>query len=81
MSPFLIHHVHHVQRHHHGQADFNELGGQIQVALEVGGVHDVEDGVGFFIDEIIAGNDFLKRVRRERVDAGKVLNDDFFIAL
>ena len=37
----FAHKVRHVQRHHHGQAHLQNLGGEIQVALNVGAVHQV----------------------------------------
>ena len=33
--------VHHIQRDDHGDAHFGELGGEIEVAFNVGGVHQV----------------------------------------
>ena len=39
------HLVHHVQRNHHGNAQLNQLHGKVQIALDVGGVHNVDDAV------------------------------------
>lgn len=41
--------VHHVQRHHHGDAHLQKLHGQVQVPLDVGGVHDIDDGLGLVL--------------------------------
>ena len=72
----LAHDVHHVHGHDHRDAQFGQLRGQVQVALEVRAVHDVEDGVRTLIDQIVAGDDLFERVRAERVDAGKVHDDN-----
>ena len=37
------HLVHHVQRQHHGGVQLHELHRQVEVALDVGGIHDVDD--------------------------------------
>ena len=72
----LAHDVHHVHGHDHRDAQFGQLRGQVQVALEVRAVHDVEDGVRTLVDQIVAGDDLFERVRAERVDAGKVHDDN-----
>ena len=73
--------VDHVDGHDHGDAQLNKLGGQIKVALDVGAVNDVEDGIRLFVDKVAAGNNFLQRVGRQRVDTGKVLNHDIVVTL
>ena len=72
----LAHDVHHVHGHDHRDAQLGQLRGQVQVALEVRAVHDVEDGVRALVDQIVAGDDLFERVRAERVDAGKVHDDN-----
>ena len=64
--------VHHVEREHHGNIEFHQLQREIKVALDVGRVDDVDDRGGLLLDEEVARHDLLVRVRRERVDAGKV---------
>ena len=54
--------VHHVHSQHHRDAQLQQLGGQVEVALDVGAVQDVQDSVRLFIDQIIAGDDFFQRV-------------------
>ena len=77
----LAHQVDHVHSHDHRDAQLDQLGGQVQVALDVGAVDDVQDGVGLLLDQISTGDDFLQRVRRQRVDTGQVLDDDILVAL
>ena len=68
----LLDEVHHVQRDDHGDAELGELGGQVQVALEVRGVDDVQNRVRTLGDQIVTGDDLLQRVGGERVDARQV---------
>ena len=42
----LLHLVHKVERYDHRPLQLQKLGGQVEVALNVGGVDDVDDGVG-----------------------------------
>ena len=79
----LFYHIHHVEGDDDGNVDFHQLGGQVQVALEVGRVDDVDDAVRLFIDDEVAGDDLLGGVRREGIDAGQIDdgngNGQFFI--
>ena len=45
----LFHGVHHVERDDHGHVDFHKLRGQIEVALEVGRIDDIDDAIGLFV--------------------------------
>ena len=51
--------VHHVQGDHHGKTHFQQLHGEIQVPLNVGGVHNVDDGRGLFPQHKIPGHQLL----------------------
>ena len=50
------HFVHHIQRDHHGDAHLQQLHGQVQIALDIGGVHDVDNGMGLILKDKIPGN-------------------------
>ena len=39
----------HVDSHDHGDAQLDELSGQVQVALDVGAINDVQDGIGLLL--------------------------------
>ena len=73
--------VDHIDGHDHGDAQLDQLGGQIEVALDVGAIDDVEDGVGLLVDQVAAGDDLFQRVGRQRVDTGQVLDHDVVVAL
>ena len=81
LVPVFAHQVDHVHRHHHGDAQLDELGGEVQVALDVGAVHDVQDGVGLLVHQIAPGHHLLQRVGGEGIDAGQVLDDHVLVAL
>jgi len=66
------HLVHHVERNDHGTVELHELQRQIQVALDVGGVDDVDDGIGMLVEDELAADDLLACVRRQRIDAGQI---------
>ena len=66
------HLVHHVQRQHHRHAQLQKLQRQIQVALDVRRVHDVDDAVRLLVENEISGYDFLLRIGSERIDARQV---------
>ena len=67
-----VHLVHHVQRQHHRHAQLEQLQRQVQVALDVRGVHDVDDAVRLLVDDKIARDDLLLRIRTQGVDARQV---------
>ena len=51
--------VHHVEREHHGDLHFQKLERQVEIPLDVGGVHNVDDAVRLFVqDEIPCDNLF-----------------------
>ena len=64
--------VHHVQRHHHGDAHLQKLHGQVQVSLDIGGVHDVDDGLGLILQNEVPGYDLLAAEGGHGVDARQV---------
>ena len=74
-TALTAYHVHHIERDDDRQTQFHELGGQVQVALEVGRVDNVQNRVGLLGDQIVTGYNLLKRVRRKRINARQVLND------
>ena len=72
----LLHLVHEVQRHDHRPLQLQQLHGQIEVALQIRGVDDVDDGVGRLPDDEIARDDLLHRIGRERVDPRQIDHRD-----
>ena len=68
------HLVHHVERDDHGAVELHKLQRQVQVTFDVGGVDDVDDGVGMLIQDKLAAYDLFARVRRQGVNAWQVGN-------
>ena len=68
------HLVHHVERDDHGAVELHKLQRQVQVALDVGGVNDVDDGVRALVEDELTAHDFFACVRRQGVNAGQVGN-------
>ena len=66
------HLVHHVQRQHHRRIQLHELHGEIQIPLDIGGVHDIDDARGLLTDDELPGHDLLAGIGRHGVDAGQV---------
>ena len=64
--------VHHVQCQYHGNAHLHELQRQIEVPLNVGGVHNVDEAVRFLVQDEVPGDNLLRRVGADGVDAGQV---------
>ena len=62
----------HIERTDHGDVHVDELGGEVEIALEVTGVDDVDDEVGRMVDELLANVEFLWRIGRKRVGAGEI---------
>ena len=75
----LLHDVHHVDCHHHRQAQLGELRREVEVALDVRAVDDVQYRVRTLLDEKPPRDLLFDRVGRKRVDAGEVLYDYFLV--
>ena len=65
----------HIQGHYHAEVHVNDLGGQVEVPLQVGGIHHIDDHVGNILDQVLADVQFLRAVGREGVGAGQIHQD------
>ena len=72
--------VHHVERKHHRSVQLHKLEREVEVALDVGGVHDVYDRVRVVVEDEAAAHHLLARVWRERVDARQVRDRNLGVA-
>ena len=45
-----MHQIDHVHRHDHRQPQLDQLRGQIEISLDIDAVHNVQNGVGLFVD-------------------------------
>ena len=64
--------VHHVQHEGHGLAELQQLGAEVEVALQVGGVEHVQHQVHFGGGQILGGHPFVLAARRQRIGARQV---------
>ena len=64
--------IHHIERQYHRDLQLHKLDGQIQVALNVVGICDVNDAFHVLLQDEAAGNYFLRRVRRQGIDSRQV---------
>ena len=77
----LLHHVHHVDGYDHRDAQLGQLGGEIEVALQVGAVDDVQYGVGAFAHQVVPCDHLLQGVGRQGIDARQVGDDHAAVLL
>ena len=73
--------VHHIEREHHRHVHLQKLHGEVEIALDVRGVHDVDDRRRLAVQDEIARNDLLAAVRRHGVDARQVRDERARVAV
>ena len=81
MIAVLLDDIHHIKRDHYRNAQFHTLGSQIKVSLKVCRIHNIEDRVRLLLKKIISCHYFLKCIRGQRIDTGKVCDDDILLLL
>ncbi len=74
--PVFPHQVYHIYGDDHGYSQFYQLGGEVEVPLDVGAVHNVDDGAGLFLHQVSPGHHLLQGVGGKGIDAGEVLDED-----
>ena len=62
----------HVQRAYHADVHIHELGGEVEVALQVGGVDDVDDHVGRLLRQMLTDEQFLRGITGEGIGTWQV---------
>ncbi len=73
--------IHHVYSDHDRNTKFGKLCRKIKISFKVCTVNNVKDRVGSFSDQIISRHHFFKRIRRKRIDTGKVGNGNAVMLL
>ena len=76
----LLDQIGHVEGNDHGQAGLDNLKRQVQVALKVGGVDNLDDHIGLAAHEVVARALLLGAVGGKRVDAGEVRDGNVLVA-
>ncbi len=59
-TPFLLGHIHHVQRDDDRRREQQQFGHQVQVALQLRRIRYHDHHVGLLLDDEIAGDEFLR---------------------
>ena len=81
-SPAVAFHlIHHIESQHHRDAELHQLHGKVEVALDVGGIDDVDDAARIALQDKAAADDFFACIWTEAVDAGEVGDGGFRMAL
>ena len=65
LIPPLFHLVHHIQGDYHGALQLHQLNRKVKIALKVGAVHYVYNGLGLFPGNIPAGHHLLHGIGRK----------------
>ncbi len=81
LVPVLAHHIHHVDRHNHRNAQFHELCGQIEVAFKIGAVHDIQYRIRTLSHQVVSCHHFFERIGRQAVNTRQVRDDDVIMLL
>jgi len=68
----FLYQIHHVDGDDDRDAQLGQLGGQVQVTLQVGTINDVQDGIGALAQQIITGYYFFQGVGGKGINAGQV---------
>ena len=76
----FLNNIHHVEGNDNRNPHFQQLGGQIQVALDIGSIHQVENNIRFLVNDIIPGDDLFQCVGGEGINARKIGNNDILMA-
>ena len=73
--------VHHVHSDDHRDAELRQLRRQIEVALQIRAVDDIQNRFWLFIQQIFSCDDFFQCVGRQRIDARQIRHDDIVALL
>lgn len=76
VGPYLIHHI---QRQDHGNSQLHELHGQVQIALNIRGVDNIDDPGRPGFHQEIPGYNFLTGIGRQRINPRQIGNRSFRI--
>ena len=71
-TAIVTHFVHHVQRQYHGDMHFDKLQCQVQVSFNICCINDIDDTVGFFIQNKVPCYDFFRCIGTDGIDTGQV---------
>ena len=79
LVPLVLQFVVHVQGHHQPEVHIDELRGKVEVSLDVGGVHYVDDDVGHALQQMLAYVQFFRGVGRQGIGARQVYQGNIVV--
>ena len=68
----LFQNVRHVQSHDKRDIQLHQLRGEVEIALEIGRIDDVDDAVGTFVEDKIPRDHLLGRIGRKGINPGQI---------
>ena len=71
-AAIVAHLIHHIECQYHRHPQLHQLHGQVEIALDIVGIHNVDDGLGLLLHDELARDNLLRSIRREGVDAWQV---------
>ena len=77
----FCHNIHHIDGQNYRYPQLQQLRGQIQIPFNISPVHNIDDGVRPFRNQVISCHHFLQGIRRKGIDAGQIHNHDVLPAL
>ncbi len=78
VSPDLIHHI---QGKHNGNVQLHELHGQVQIPLDVGGIHNIDDPLGMLFQHKFPGHHLLAGIGRHGIDPRQICDQRIAVSL
>ena len=78
VSPNLVHHI---QSQYNGNIQFHKLHGQVQVALNVGGIYYIDNPLGMFLQHKFPGHHLLAGIRRHGINARQIRDQRIAVPL
>lgn len=71
----LLHNVHHIDSHNNRNAKFHQLSGEIQVSFNIRTIHDIDNRIRPFVNQIISGDYFLQSIRGKGINTWQIHDD------
>ena len=68
----LLHQIHHVHRHDHGNPQLHDLRGKVQIPFDIGAVHNIYNYIRLFMNQIIPRHHLLQRIGRQGIDTRQI---------
>jgi len=74
------HLIHHVEGQYHGDPQLQKLQSKVEITLDIGGIHNIDDAIRLLIQDEIPGDDLLLGIGPQRIDAWQIDDGAIFLA-